>query len=155
MADIYHIWADHKQGVDSYDFAKKMRKFLDGLVEMGRMNSYRLTRSKLGFRSMDMPEFHIMMEFSNMQQLDNAMTAILRNEKNIDESHVSFNQLVDKETIQHFLYRDFPDQLTEQPKQVKIKKKLDPELEKRMYGTWSVEEIVESMKRNYPDIWKN
>jgi hypothetical protein len=155
MADIYHIWADHKQGVDSYDFAKKMRKFLDGLVEMGRMNSYRLTRSKLGFRSMDMPEFHIMMEFSNMQQLDDAMTAILRNEKNIDESHVSFNQLVDKETIQHFLYRDFPDQLTEQPKQVKIKKKLYPELEKRMYGTWSVEEIVESMKRNYPDIWKN
>ena len=155
MADIYHIWADHKQGVDSYDFAKKMRKFLDGLVEMGRMNSYRLTRSKLGFRSMDMPEFHIMMEFSNMQQLDDAMTAILRNEKNIDESHVSFNQLVDKETIQHFLYRDFPDQLTEQPKQVKIQKKLDPELEKRMYGTWSVEEIVESMKRNYPDIWKN
>ncbi len=155
MADIYHIWADHKQGVDSYDFAKKMRKFLDGLVEMGRMNSYRLTRSKLGFRSMDMPEFHIMMEFSNMQQLDDAMTAILQNEKNIDESHVSFNQLVDKETIQHFLYRDFPDQLTEQPKQVKIKKKLDPELEKRMYGTWSVEEIVESMKRNYPDIWKN
>ena len=155
MADIYHIWANHKQGVDSYDFAKKMRKFLDGLVEMGRMNSYRLTRSKLGFRSMDMPEFHIMMEFSNMQQLDDAMTAILRNEKNIDESHVSFNQLVDKETIQHFLYRDFPDQLTEQPKQVKIKKKLDPELEKRMYGTWSVEEIVESMKRNYPDIWKN
>ena len=111
MADIYHIWADHKQGVDSYDFAKKMRKFLDGLVEMGRMNSYRLTRSKLGFRSMDMPEFHIMMEFSNMQQLDDAMTAILRNEKNIDESHVSFNQLVDKETIQHFLYRDFPDQI--------------------------------------------
>ena len=155
MADIYHIWADHKQGVDSYDFAKKMRKFLDRLVEMGRMNSYRLTRSKLGFRSMDMPEFHIMMEFGNMQQLDDAMTSIIRNEKEIDESHISFNQLVDKETIQHFLYRDFPDQLTEQPKQVKIKKKLDPELEKRMYGTWSVEEIVESMKRNYPDIRKN
>ena len=155
MADIYHIWADHKQGVDSYDFAKKMRKFLDGLVEMKRMNSYRLTRSKLGFRSMDMPEFHIMMEFDNMQQLDDAMTAILRNEENIDESHISFNQLVNKETIQHFLYRDFPDQLTEKPKQVTIKKKLDPELEKRMYGTWSVEEIVESMKRSYPDIWKN
>ena len=111
MADIYHIWANHHKGVDAYDFAKKMRKFLDGLVEMGKMKSYRLTRSKLGFRSMDMPEFHVMMEFNNMQQLDNAMTSILRNEKNIDESHVSFNQLVDKETIQHFLYRDFPDEL--------------------------------------------
>ena len=30
MADIYHIWADHKKGVDAYDFANKMRKFLDG-----------------------------------------------------------------------------------------------------------------------------
>ena len=155
MSDIYHIFADHHADVDAHEFAVKMRKFLDKLVQLEKMKSYRLTRAKLGFRSMNLPEFHVMMEFDNMQQLDDAMTSILRNEKNIDESHVSFNQLVDKETIQHFLYRDFPDQLTEQPKQVKIKKKLDPELEKRMYGTWRVEEIVESMKRNYPDIWKN
>ena len=111
LADIYHIWADHHKDVDAYDFAEKMRKFLDGLVEMKRMKSYRLTRAKLGFRSMDLPEFHIMMEFDNMQQLDDAMTSVIRNEKNIDESHVAFNQLVDTETIQHFLYRDFPDQI--------------------------------------------
>ena len=111
MADIYHIWADHKKDVDSYDFANKMRKFLDGLVAMGKMQSYRLTRSKLGFRSMDMPEFHIMMEFGNMQQLDDAMTGIIRNEKSVDKDHVAFNQLVDVETIQHFLYRDWPDEL--------------------------------------------
>ncbi len=111
MADIYHIWADHKEGVNAYDFANKMREFLNGLVKMKRMKSYRLTRSKLGFRSMDRPEFHIMMEFDNMQQLDDAMTSIIRNEEKIDESHVSFNQLVNKETIQHFLYRDFPDEL--------------------------------------------
>ncbi len=111
MADIYHIWADHHKDVDAYEFANKMRKFLDGLVDLGKMKSYRLTRAKLGFRSMDLPEFHIMMEFNNMQQLDDAMTSVLRNEKKIDEAHVSFNQLVDKETIQHFLYRDFPDDI--------------------------------------------
>ena len=111
MADIYHIWADHHKDVEAYEFANKMRKFLDGLVEMGRMKSYRLTRAKLGFRSMDLPEFHIMMEFDNMQQLDDAMTSVLRNEKNIAEAHVSFNHLVDKDTIQHFLNRDFPDDI--------------------------------------------
>ena len=153
MADIYHIWADHKQGVDSYDFANKMRKFLNGLVSMGRMKSYRLTRSKLGFRSMNMPEFHIMMEFDNMQQLDDAMTSINRNEKEIDESHISFNQLVDKETIQHFLYRDFPDELTETKEQVKIE--LSPEMQKKIKGNYTVEEIVKSMKEQYPEIWKN
>ena len=153
MADIYHIWADHKKGVDSYDFAKKMRKFLDGLVSMKRMVNYRLTRSKLGFRSMDMPEFHIMMEFNNMQQLDDAMTSIIRNEKSIDESHVQFNQLVDKDTIQHFLYRDFPDQLTETKEPVKIK--LSPEMQKKIKGNYTVDEIVKSMKEQYPEIWKN
>jgi hypothetical protein len=140
MADIYHIWADHKKDVDSYDFANKMRKFLDGLVEMGRMNSYRLTRSKLGFRSMDMPEFHIMMEFDNMQQLDDAMTSILRNEKNIDESHVSFNKLVDKDTIQHFLYRDFPDDLN------------NPKLTEKQ-KQFTIQEIVEATKNIKPEIW--
>jgi len=43
--------------------------------------------------------------------LDDAMTAVIRNETNIDESHVTFNSLVDADTIQHFLYRDFPDQI--------------------------------------------
>ena len=46
-----------------------------------------------------------------MQQLDDAMTSVLRNEKHIDEKHINFNQLVDSDTIQHFLYRDFPDNL--------------------------------------------
>jgi hypothetical protein len=141
LADIYHIWADHNKDVDAYDFANKMRKFLDGLVKMGKMESYRLTRSKLGFRSMDLPEFHIMMEFKNMQQLDDAMTSVLRNEKNIDESHVSFNQLVDKETIQHFLYRDFPDNLN--TKNVDKTKK-----------EFTIKEVVDATKKIDPNIWK-
>jgi hypothetical protein len=141
LADIYHIWADHKEGVDSYDFANKMRKFLDGLVEMKKMTGYRLTRSKLGFRSMDMPEFHIMMEFDNMQQLDDAMTSVIRNEKNIEESHVGFNQLVDVETIQHFLYRDYPDD---------IGKPVDKKQEE-----FTIKDVVKATKNIDPDIWKN
>ena len=46
-----------------------------------------------------------------MQQLDDAMTSVLRNEENIEGEHVGFNHMVDVETIQHFLYRDFPDEL--------------------------------------------
>ena len=60
---------------------------------------------------MDLPEFRIDMEFKNMQQLDNAMTGVLRNEENIENEHHGFNHMVDVETIQHFLYRDFPDEL--------------------------------------------
>tara|TARA_Y100000592_G_C5373698_1_gene269857 strand:+ start:233 stop:646 length:414 start_codon:yes stop_codon:yes gene_type:complete len=135
LADIYHIFADHNENVNAKEFAIKMRRFLDQMVQMKRMNSYRLTRAKLGFRSMNLPEFHIMMEFDNMQQLDDAMTSVIRNEENIEEAHVGFNQLVDVETIQHFLYRDYPDDMgsTKEKKlttkdYVEATKKIDPNL---------------------------
>ena len=110
--DVYTIYADHVESVSALEFVTLMRKFLDRMVEMKQMESYRITRMKLGFRSMDLPEFRIDMEFSNMQQLDDAMTSVIRNEENIEGEHVGFNHLVDVDTIQHFLYRDFPDDIS-------------------------------------------
>ena len=80
------------------------------MVELQKIETYRITRMKLGFRSMDLPEFRIDMEFKNMQQLDDAMTSVIRNEENIEDEHVGFNTFVDVNTIQHFLYRDYPDE---------------------------------------------
>ena len=108
--DLYTIYADHNKNINAKEFIEKMKPFLDGLVELNKMVSYRITRAKLGFRSMDLPEFRIDMNFNNMQQLDDAITSIIRNEKSIDDKHVNFNKLVDTETIQHFLYRDYPDE---------------------------------------------
>tara|TARA_Y100000592_G_scaffold10475_1_gene14835 strand:+ start:1249 stop:1674 length:426 start_codon:yes stop_codon:yes gene_type:complete len=141
LADIYSIYADHNENVNAKEFAVKMRRFLDQMVVMGRMKSYRLTRAKLGFRSMNLPEFHIMMEFDNMQQLDDAMTSVIRNEENIEEAHVGFNQLVDVETIQHFLYRDFPDDLNKKPAPVQEKK-------------YTTKDYVEATKSIDPNLWK-
>ena len=75
------------------------------------MHTYRITRMKLGFRSMDLPEFRIDMEFESMQALDDAMSHVVANVDDIETEHVGFNQWVDVETIQHFLYRDYPDVL--------------------------------------------
>jgi hypothetical protein len=107
--DVYTIYADHSEDITAHEFVEKMSLFLDKLVEHNRMVSYRILRSKLGFRSMDLPEFRIDMEFENMQQLDDAMTSVIRNEANIEGAHVGFNQYV-ADGIQHFLYRDFPDE---------------------------------------------
>jgi hypothetical protein len=111
MADIYTIYADHKDNISAQDFVNKMSVFLDRLVENKKMVCYRITRMKLGFRSMDLPEFRIDMEFDNMQQLDDAMTITIAN-KDVDRAHVGFNQYVNTDTIQHFLYRDFPDEFS-------------------------------------------
>jgi hypothetical protein len=49
------------------------------------------------------------MEFANMQDLDDAMKHVVTDTDNIEEKHYGFNQMVDMETIQHLLYRDWPD----------------------------------------------
>ena len=141
MADIYHIWADKKKGISDIDFANNMRKFLQHLVDEGKMNSFRVTRCKLGFRSIqDLPEWHMMMEFDNMAQLDKAFDRVVPRKGELEKEHISFNKFVE-DNIQHALYRDWPDAinqttLTETQKQYTIK------------------EVVEATKNIAPELWK-
>jgi hypothetical protein len=107
--DIYHVWADKEGDISDIDWVANMRKFLDHLVSENRMVSYRITRCKMGFRSMDIPEWHIMMEFNNMAQLDQAFERVAPLEGELEDKHRSFNQFVSG-TIQHALFRDWPDQ---------------------------------------------
>jgi hypothetical protein len=107
--DIYHIWADKEGDISDIDWVTNMRKFLDHLVAEDRMVSYRITRCKMGFRSLDIPEWHIMMEFNNMAQLDQAFERVAPLEGELEDKHRSFNQFVSG-TIQHALFRDWPDQ---------------------------------------------
>ena len=138
--NIYTIYADHKSNVTAHEFVDKMKLFLDKLVEQGKMATYRITRMKLGFRSMDLPEFRIDMEFDSMQALDDAMTVTIA-DKEVDQVHVGFNQYVDVDTIQHFLYRDFPD--------VKVRPKLT-----ETHEQFTIDEIVQATKNIKPELWK-
>jgi hypothetical protein len=140
MANVYTIYADHKDNITAFEFVAKMKMFLDKLVEHHKMITYRITRMKLGFRSMDLPEFRIDMEFENMQQLDDAMTITIA-DKDVDKVHVGFNQYVNVDTIQHFLYRDFPDDLNNQA----LTKQQD---------SYTIKEIVDATKNIDPTIWK-
>ena len=139
MANIYTIYADHKNSITAHEFVIKMRLFLDKLVQHNKMDTYRITRCNLGFRARDVPEFRIDMEFKSMQQLDDAMTITIA-DKDVDEVHVGFNQYVDTNTIQHFLYRDFPDDIQQTKSTVKQKE-------------FTIEEIVEATKNIKRDLW--
>ena len=137
--NIYTIYADHKGNITAHDFVTRMSMFLDKLVKHGKMVTYRITRMKLGFRSMDLPEFRIDMEFENMQQLDDAMTMTIA-DKDVDKVHVGFNQYVDIDTIQHFLYRDFPDDLNTNATPTEPEK-------------FDVDEVIRATKKIDPNLW--
>ena len=108
--DIYHIWCDKTEGITDTDWVKNMQGFLQHLVDESKMESFRITRCKMGFRSMDIPEWHIMMEFTDMAQLENAFKRVAPLEGELEEKHKSFNQFV-KGNIQHAYFRDWPDKL--------------------------------------------
>jgi len=141
LADIYHIWADKKKGISDIDFAKNMRKFLQHLVDEGKMNSFRVTRCKLGFRSIqDLPEWHMMMEFDNMAQLDKAFERVVPRKGELEKEHISFNKFVE-DNIQHALYRDWPDAIN-QPTLTETQKE------------YTIKEVVEATKNIAPELWK-
>lgn len=107
--DIYHIWCDKSKDISDFAWVKSMQKFLEQLVSENKMISYRITRCKMGFRSIqDLPEWHIMMEFKNMAQMDEAFERVAPREGELEGKHKSFNQFVEG-NIQHALYRDWPD----------------------------------------------
>lgn len=111
MADLYTIWADKAEGITDTEWVTNMQKFFDHLVAEGRMQSYRITRCKMGFRSIpDMPEFMILMEFRDMAQMELAFKRVAKKEGELEDKHRSFNQFVSG-NIQHALFRDFPDNL--------------------------------------------
>jgi len=109
--DIYHIWADKSGDITDTVWVNNMKGFLDHLVSENKMISYRITRCKMGFRSMDIPEWHIMMEFTDMAQMEKAFQRVAPLSGELEQKHQSFNQFVSG-NIQHALYRDWPDQLT-------------------------------------------
>lgn len=107
--DLYTIWANKQGDISDLEWVKNMRSFFDQLVSEGRMESYRITRCKMGFRSIaDMPEWMILMEFKDMAQMDLAFRRVAPLKGELEDKHRSFNQFVAGD-IQHALFRDWPD----------------------------------------------
>ena len=108
--DIYHIWANKKGDISDSVWVNNMKGFLQHLQDENKIESFRITRCKLGFRSIqDLPEWHIMMETKNMAQLESAFARVAPLEGELEEKHKAFNQFVASD-IQHALYRDWPDE---------------------------------------------
>lgn len=105
--DIYHIWCNLKPGVSDLDFVRNTRAYLDRLQQLNKLVRYRITRSKLGLRPVSLAEFHLMLEFEGLAQLDSAFSAAAARTDPVEQVHHAVNSLVTD--LSFALYRDFPD----------------------------------------------
>ena len=105
--NLYHIWCDLEPGVSDTAFADNVHGYLGRLRDTGALNSYRITRRKLGLGPREIGEFHIMVEFEDLRQLETAFESVAARRDPVEELHHAVNQWATN--VQFALYRDFPD----------------------------------------------
>lgn len=105
--DIYHIWCDLKAGTRDLDFVQDANNYLDHLVSQNKLTTYRITRRKLGLGGSMPGEFHLMLEFKGLAQLDEAFGQVASRTDPVESFHHAVNSKVSN--VSFALYRDFPD----------------------------------------------
>jgi hypothetical protein len=105
--DIYHIWCDLKPGVSDTEFVDAAETYLNHLKAQDRLASFRITRRKLGLGAAGLQEFHLMLEFTDLAQLDSAFNEVASRADPVESFHHAVNSKVS--SVSFALYRDFPD----------------------------------------------
>jgi hypothetical protein len=105
--NIYHAWCDLKPGVSDIAFSEGASKYLTHLQAKGMIESWRITRRKLGLAPPELGEFHLMIEVKDLAQLDRAFDHVAERSEPTEGYHFGVNSLV--QNVRFALYRDFPD----------------------------------------------
>jgi hypothetical protein len=110
--DIYHIWCDLKPGVRDLDFVAAAKDYFDQLKKDGSLQAFRITRRKLGLAPKELGDFHIMLEFASLADLDTAFSTVASRAEPVESFHHAVNSKVGSLTFG--LYRDFPDEVRQE-----------------------------------------
>ena len=105
--DLYHIYCDTKPGVSDMDFAASLDRYLGHLRAEAKIGAWRLTRAKLGFGLKGLGDWHIIIEVTDLAQLEAAFQHVATRAGPVEAHHQGVNALVTNATFA--LYRDFPD----------------------------------------------
>ena len=109
--NIYHIWASLKPGVSDMEFTAAVKEYLGLLQNDGLLESFRITRRKLGLGVEELLDFHIMVEFRDLEQFDRTFGRVAARAEPIESLHHAVNSRVAR--VKFALYRDFPDDIRE------------------------------------------
>ena len=106
--DVSHSWCNLKPGVRDLDFVTDLQSYLSNLQDQDLLRSFRIMRSKLGLSPPQLREFHIMLDFDDLAQLQSAFDGVSRRTDPIEGLHYAVNSKV--QDAMFALYRDFPDE---------------------------------------------
>jgi hypothetical protein len=93
--NIHHAWCDLKPGVSDIAFSEGASKYLSHLHAKGLIESWRITRRKLGLGQPEIGEFHLMIEVKDLAQLDRAVDHVAERSEPTEGFHFGLNSLHD------------------------------------------------------------
>ena len=103
----YHIWCDLKEGVKDLAFSKAVAAYMEHLKAEGLIESWRLSRRKLGLGGAGLGEFHVEIQVRDLAQLDQAFSLAATRTGEVERLHKAVYASVSG--VKFALYRDFPD----------------------------------------------
>lgn len=112
--DYYQIWVDLKDAHRDLEFAANVHKYLGHLQERGHLESFTLTRRKLGFGPSELGEFHVSIGLKDMAQLEGMFQYVATRVAPIEPLHRAVYGMVTN--FAGALYRSFPDAVRAAPK---------------------------------------
>lgn len=110
MVNVYQAFFSLKPGIKDLDFVRALEAYMSYLQQANGGNdlrSWRLLRRKLGLGPKELGDFHLMMEFDGLAELDRLFQHVATRQGEVEEKHFCVNHMIDSVTF--CLYRDFPD----------------------------------------------
>ena len=101
------MWFNLKDSHSDLEFCERVHAYLGRLREEGRIESYRITRRKLGFGPPELGEFHVVVQTRDLAQLDRAFGLVATRSGDVERLHAPVYSAV--KDFKAALYRDFPD----------------------------------------------
>jgi hypothetical protein len=105
--DHYHAFFDLKSGTKDVDFARALTAYMAHLKAQGLIESWSLSRRKLGLGPRDLGEFHCVMDTKDLAQLEVAFQHVSSRGEPVESLHFAVNRHATN--LMFALYRDFPD----------------------------------------------
>jgi uncharacterized protein DUF6614 len=112
--DYYQLWVDLKDSHRDLEFVANVQNYLGHLKEKGFLESFTVTRRKLGLGPSTFGEFNVTISTKDLAQLDRMFLYVATRGGAIEPLHRAVYGMVTN--FSAALYRDFPDPGREMPK---------------------------------------
>ncbi len=105
--NYYHLWVDLHETKQADEFCKAVDAYLGHLKSKGVVEGHKCTRRKLGFGPSELGEFHVIIEYRDLSQLEENFQAIIKADEHTARLHADVYSRV--KNLRTALYRDYPD----------------------------------------------